>query len=209
MPDLSPQFTMFPRPKLPGSARGLHGPVPAPKVSDAMNPHGVHIRFGDWPENERSMNHAEGGHEEGVSVYDMHGSHAEPADPDPHGFRAEHDIGWQREMHIDTHGDDKDFEPDYTYTPDNDTGEEMRNRRRQSYRSATYDGNSWEDHDQQPSGLRGHFVKGDVVGSGYDSEPLLRGVRHVGAWPQDAHRFVPGTQEGLFPERLLQPKQGF
>lgn len=34
-----------------------------------------YLRFGDWPKDERSLNHAEGYREEGVSVYDMHRGH--------------------------------------------------------------------------------------------------------------------------------------
>lgn len=42
------------------------------------------LRFGDWPEDEQSVNHAEGWKEFGVSVYDLHPHTNEPMDPDPH-----------------------------------------------------------------------------------------------------------------------------
>lgn len=196
MPDLSPQFSLFPRPQFPGSARGFHGPLPEARHPDAQNPHNVFVRFGDWPENERSMNHAFGGYEEGVSVYDMAGPHANPVDPDPHESRYEHDVGWQREMHIDTHGNDDDFEPDDTFARDNDTGEEMRGRVREAMGEAR-EGQTWVHHDDQNPGRRGHFVRGSLVGFGHDDEPLLNDVQHVGAWPQHAHRFVPGTDGEL------------
>ena len=48
------------------------------------NQFGAYLRLGDWPEDERSMNHATGWKEEGVSVYEMnHIGH--PLDPDPGG----------------------------------------------------------------------------------------------------------------------------
>ena len=141
--------------------------------NDSMNKHGVYIRFGDWPENERSQNYALGGHEHGVSVYDMAGSrhYAEPTDPDPEGM-----------------------------SESGDSMGDMITRRRRSIRSASFDGTQshWEHHDDQDSGNRGHFVKGTVVGVGHDGEPLLQNVQHVGAWPQDAHHFAAGVQPPLW-----------
>lgn len=42
------------------------------------------LRFGDWPKNEQSRNHATGELEDGVSVYELHPHTNEPMDPDPH-----------------------------------------------------------------------------------------------------------------------------
>lgn len=43
-----------------------------------------HLRFGLWPEDERSRNHVTGHKEEGVSTYELHPHTNEPVDPDPH-----------------------------------------------------------------------------------------------------------------------------
>lgn len=185
----SQQFALFPKPKFPGNARGFVGPHSAPAATNAQNPHNTYIRFGDWPHNERSRNNVTGGTEDGVSAYDMKGSLAEPVDPDPHGSRYERALG-----------DDDDGFAGEMYG--NDTGEEMEGRRDRAFH-ATRNFQSWEHHDDVPSSLRGHFVTGRLVSFGHDDEPLLRDVRQVGEWPRHAHRFVPGEQDGLFPERGL------
>lgn len=202
------QLSLFPEPARVEKPPALALSKPPP-VHDAMNKHGVYIRFGDWPKDERSLNHAQGGKEEGVSVYHMQGPHAEPEDPDPHGSRYDYDVEGHREMHIDTHGTDEGFDPeDYgDAIRSNDTGAEMRGRRMSAYRDATWDGRSFYGHEEQKPAFRGHFVKGDLVGSGHDDEPLLHNVRNVGQWPQHAHRFVPGTQSQLFSDREAQGKK--
>ena len=187
--ELGQQFSLFPKPTFTGNARGFVGPQRAPMVPDAQNPHNAYIRFGDWPESERSRNHVTGGTEDGVSVYDMAGPLAEPVDPDPHDSRYEAAIN-------DEYG--SSFADDYG----NDTGAEMRERRDTAYREAK-NSQTWERHEDIPSSRRGHFVKGTLVSFGHDDEPLLNNVQKVGDWPQDAHRFVPGEQDGLFPERGL------
>jgi hypothetical protein len=177
------QFGLFPQPKFPGNAPGFHGPErPEPRPThDAMNPHGVHIRFGDWPENERSMNHVTGGTEDGVSVYDMKGPLAEPENPDPNFSRYETALN-------DEYG--QDFAEEFG----NDTGEEMDERRRR----ALGETEMWELHEDMHPGRRGHFVKGSLAGFGHDDEPLLQNVQKVGDWPQHAHRFAPGKDAPMF-----------
>jgi hypothetical protein len=178
------QFSLFPPPKFTGNARGFVGPQPAPKQLDAQNPHGAYIRFGDWPHNERSMNHVTGGTEDGVSVYDMHGPLAEPVDPDPHGSRYEEALAdeWGR-----------DFAEEFG----NDTGQEMKERRGHAFQEAK-NYQTWEPHENIPQSRRGHFVTGSLVAFGHDNEPLLNNVRKVGDWPQHAHRFVPGEDAPMF-----------
>lgn len=50
---------------------------------------GRYIRFGDWPADERSMNHIEGWKESGVSAYEAD-KHGNPVNPDP-DFELAHD----------------------------------------------------------------------------------------------------------------------
>lgn len=177
--DLNPQqFPLFPTPKFPGNARGFVGPERPP----AEKPE-TYIRFGDWPENERSTNWVTGGTEEGVSVYDMHKTFAKPLDPDPSGERYER-------AKNDEWG--QDFADDYG----NDTGAEMEGRMHRALRDARND-HTWDDHEEQNPGRRGHFVRGTLTSFGHDDEPLLENVRSVGAWPQDAHRFAPGEDGEL------------
>jgi hypothetical protein len=132
------------------------------------NQFGGYVRFGDWPEDERSQNHAAGWKEEGVSVYDLDNHMGAPQDPDP---------DWQ--------SDGAEWAKDG-----------MHNRM-----TAALGSGRWTPH------TRGHIVKGDVVGTGWDGEPLLRNVKKVGDWPEHVHRWAPGEQLALFPERVLQPKQ--
>jgi GNAT superfamily N-acetyltransferase len=51
----------------------------AEKVGGLDHEDNDYLRFGDWPKDERSRNHAEGWHEEGVSTYDLH--HGRPVVP--------------------------------------------------------------------------------------------------------------------------------
>lgn len=51
------------------------------------------LRFGDWPTDERSRNHAEGWKEAGVSVYEIHPHNNMPMDPDPYGESDNGDTG--------------------------------------------------------------------------------------------------------------------
>lgn len=188
MPDLNnQQFTLFPRPKLSGGARGFHGPLPNPDPDYTKemtgNQHGVYLRYGDWPENERSMNHVTGGTEEGVSVYHMETQHAKPVDPDPDFNRYDR----AKEDEWGSH-----FADEFG----NDTGAEMNNRYHTALRAAKNE-QTWEHPDDISSSRRAHFVRGTLVGFGHDDEPLLNDVQHVGHWPQDAHRFVPGTEGEL------------
>lgn len=165
------------------------------------NRHGVYLRFGDWPHDERSNNNVTGGKEEGVSVYSMGNTHAEPHDPDPRGERGERYLEHAREWHHEIHGPEVDFdEDDVRYGdsefPGNDTGQEMMGRRNRALRDH-HDAGGYAD--EQRADRRGHFVRGTLTGFGHDDEPLLQNLQHLGSWPQHAHRFVTGTQEELFP----------
>jgi GNAT superfamily N-acetyltransferase len=66
------------------------------------NPHGLYLRFGRWPHDERSTNNITGAKEDGVSVYDLD-HHGRPMDPDPDDSRTNIDDGdrnWPKEeMH--------------------------------------------------------------------------------------------------------------
>lgn len=133
----------------------------------------VHIRFGDWPADERSQNGVTGHPEEGVSTYDV-SKHGEPLDPDPH---------WERQHehaeHCEPDCDLDSWNEDYG----NDSGDEMRGRMGEMHRT----GNRYPH-------SRGHIVKGTFVGIGHDAEPLLQNVRKVGHYPCDIHKHVPGLE---------------
>lgn len=95
-------------------ATGPDKDAPKPPPSDAQNKHGVYLRFGDWPSDERSQNHVTGWKEEGVSAYDTKGGHyLEPEDPDPDMLREG---------------------GEYDEYGTNDTLEEMKNRRQRALR---------------------------------------------------------------------------
>lgn len=142
----------------------------------------VYLRFGKWRDDERSNNNVTGGHEDGVSVYELN-KHGEPMDPDPHMTRGRHE-------HDDWCDDDcdQDFDSDYG----NDTAEEMRGRANRAERNR-YSG---QDRDHET----GHLVKGEMVGIGHDGEPLLQKVRRVGDWINDRHKFIPTAE----PHRLAE-----
>lgn len=147
---------------------------------DQPNPHGIYLRFGQWPKNERSRNNITGHDEEGVSVYDLN-HHGEPMDPDAGMDRYhEHDESCEPDCDMDS------WNSDYG----NDTGEEMRGRvqRAEKNRRNGYD----------REGETGHLVKGDMVGIGHDGEPLLQNVERVGDWMDHRHMFIPTAK----PHRL-------
>jgi hypothetical protein len=132
--------------------------------------HGVYLRFGDWPHDERSFSPAGGYHEEGVSVYDLD-DRGEPSID--HGLDRGHvhDPGWCDENCRD-----------HLENPDNDPREEMQGRVRRAERNRYYG--------EDKPGDTGHLVKGDVSGVGYDGEPLLKNVRRVGDWIDHRHQFI-------------------
>jgi hypothetical protein len=158
----------------------LTPPRAARKTASEHNPHGVYVRFGDWPDDERSTNHAMGWKEDGVSVYDLD-HEGNPEDPDA-GFNRYH----EHDEHCDPDCDLDSWNEDYG----NDTREEMHGRvdRAERNRSMGYD----------RSGDTGHLVKGDMVGIGHDGEPLLNNVRRVGDWIDHRHMFIPTAK----PHRL-------
>jgi 8-oxo-dGTP pyrophosphatase MutT (NUDIX family) len=122
-------------------------------VSELTFPDGPHVhylRFGDWPEDERSHSPAGGYKEEGVSVYDTHRGH--PVVPGD-------EIGYGE------YG--------------NDTHDELQGRINQYHR-----GN-----------VPAHVVKGDMVGIGYDGEPLLRNIQRVTTFNPEQHRLHPVWKE--------------
>lgn len=166
-----------------GPAEAAAGPDPAPRTAaveqdDYENPDKVYLRFGRWPENERSHNFAMGWNEEGVSTYDLD-RHGEPKDPDPSGYSRQHvhdehcepdcDLDWMNENYGETDPADR----------------VMRAERARA---------SGRDNDSDT----GHLVKGTFVGFGHDAEPLLNNVRRVGDWIDHRHLFIPTAR----PHRL-------
>jgi 8-oxo-dGTP diphosphatase len=144
--------------------------------------HGVYLRFGHWPEDERSFSPAGGYHEEGVSVYDLD-RHGNPAID--HGLDRGH--VHDDECDVDEFGTCQyNGEPE----PDNDPREEMQGRVAGAERNRHY-GND-------KPGMTGHLVRGEMSGVGYDGEPLLKSVRRVGDWIDHRHLFVPTAK----PHRL-------
>jgi 2'-5' RNA ligase/ADP-ribose pyrophosphatase YjhB (NUDIX family) len=146
--------------------------------------HGVYLRFGDWPHDERSYSPAGGYKEEGVSVYDLDRNGNPSID---HGLDRGH-----------VHDDSCDVDefgtcihsPDPGEEPDNDPQEEMQGRVHRAERNRRYG-------DDRPGGV-GHLVRGEISGVGFDGEPLLKNVRRVGDWIDHRHLFIPGAQ----PHRL-------
>lgn len=158
------------------------------------HPDPTYVRFGDWPEDERSTNWAIGHKEDGVSVYELN-KHGNPIDPDGDLSRDIH--------HHEDHGCEKYDESmtgheqwdcgkkDGEWDPDgergNDTGGEMRDRVRKAER--VFANGVWD-----ARNARGHLVKGDLVSFGHDDEPLLHNVRRVGDWVAHRHHFVPTAE---------------
>lgn len=150
----------------------------AARAFDHYHPGQVYLRFGHWPENERSSNNVTGFPEEGVSVYDLD-HEGEPMDPDP---------GWERGHHVHDEGCGEDCDiPEFDEDYGNDTGEEMRGRAGRAEKNRRYG--------RDLSSETGHLVKGDMVGIGHDGEPLLNNVRRVGDWIDHRHLFVPGASK--------------
>lgn len=162
----------------------LEAPQPHIAVTHAIeqddyeNPDKVYLRFGRWPENERSHNFAMGWDEEGVSTYDLD-KHGEPKDPDPGGASRLHihdescepgcDLDWMNENYGETSPADRVIRAERTRLHGNDNDSDT-----------------------------GHLVRGRFVGFGHDAEPLLNNVRRVGDWIDHRHLFIPGSQ----PHRL-------
>lgn len=144
------------------------------------DPHKVYLRFGHWPDDERSHNNVTGFKEDGVSVYELD-HHGHPMDPDPN-FGRGHEHDEHCEPDCDLHLDNDDF--------GNDTREEMEGRVRRAERNR-YNG-------VHRAGEEPHLVKGDMVAIGHDGEPLLNNVKRVGDWIDHRHLFVPGAE----PHRL-------
>lgn len=145
----------------------------------------VYLRFGHWPDDERSHNNVTGYKEEGVSVYDLdHQGH--PLDPDS-SFSRGHEHDEHCEPDCDMHLDNEDY--------GNDTREEMEGRAHRAERNR-YNGVD------RPSET-GHLVRGEMVGIGHDGEPLLRKVKRVGDWIDHKHHFFPDSE----PHRLARHPQ--
>lgn len=136
----------------------------------------VYLRFGKWPEDERSRNNVMGWKEDGVSVYDLD-HQGEPKDPDA-GMSRWHD-------HDESCGPDCDLDSYNEEFASNDTGDEMRGRVRRAERNRARGS-------ENPSDT-GHLVTGHEVGVGHDGEPLLRNVKRVGDWIDHRHLLVPGA----------------
>lgn len=136
----------------------------------------VYLRFGKWPEDERSHNNVMGWKEDGVSVYDLD-HQGEPKDPDA-GMSRWHD-------HDESCGPDCDLDSYNEEFASNDTGDEMRGRVHRAERNRARGS-------ENPSDT-GHLVTGHEVGVGHDGEPLLRNVKRVGDWIDHRHLLVPGA----------------
>jgi 8-oxo-dGTP diphosphatase len=137
---------------------------------------GLYLRFGHWPENERSFSPAGGYHEEGVSAYDLD-RHGNPAID--HGLDRGH-------VHEEGCWDDCDLGDD---DPDNDPREEMQGRVSRAEKNRR-----WGDDKPHETG---HLVRGEMTGVGYDGEPLLKKVRRVGDWIDHRHLFFGGEPHRL------------
>jgi 8-oxo-dGTP diphosphatase len=158
--------------------RGLKYATGTADWGDHQDKDRVYLRFGHWPKNERSENMVMGGHEEGVSVYDLD-RHGNPEDPDPHFQRGhQHEEGCEPDCDMGEY-DHEDF--------GNDTREEMLGRVNRAERARR----SGSEH---PADV-GHLVKGEMVGLGHDAEPLLNNVRRVGDWIDHRHLLIPGAQK--------------
>lgn len=147
---------------------------------DLEHPDKVFLRFGGWPEDERSRNNVTGEREFGVSTYELD-HRGEPKDPDP-GFERGHFHDESCEPNCDLDWDNEDY--------GNDTREEMQGRVHRAEQ------NRWNGRDL--AGETGHLVKGKFVGLGHDAEPLLTNVRRVGDWIDHRHHFFPDAE----PHRL-------
>lgn len=142
------------------------------RAFDYDHPKPTYVRFGDWPEDERSMNHITGHKEDGVSVYDI-SKHGDPMDPDHDMTRGhEHDEHCEADCDLD----------EYNHEYGDDTAEMLRDHIADCRRGR----NVRKDR-------RGHLVQGEHVSFGHDDEPVLRNVKSVGHWPCDVHKFVPGA----------------
>jgi hypothetical protein len=142
-------------------------PSTAVRREAAVNPHGLYLRFGDWPHDGRSKNNITGGKEDGVSVYDVDHK-GNPMDPDPHFDR----------------------DPDEFDGYLNDTHQEMHDRAGKAEKDRY--------HGEDDPSSRAHLVRGEVVGFGHDSEPLLNKVHRVGDWMDHRHLLIPTAE----PHRL-------
>lgn len=143
---------------------------------DLEDPDKVYLRFGHWPEDERSGNNVTGFKEEGVSTYELN-HRGEPKDPDPDFSRGhEHDSSCEPDCDLDWDNDDYG----------NDTREEMDSRVNRA---------EWNRRNGRDlPGETGHLVKGKFVGFGHDAEPLLNNVRRVGDWIDHRHHFFPHAE---------------
>jgi hypothetical protein len=141
------------------------------------HPNPTYVRFGDWPADERSMNHITGHREEGVSVYELD-KHGDPMDPDYDMDRGEHSEGCGGPEHCDLW----EHDPDNTEMHD-DTAEMLRDHISDMRRG----------HNARPD-RRAHLVQGELTGFGHDDEPVIQKVKKVGHWPCDVHKFVPGIE---------------
>lgn len=142
---------------------------------DDDHPDKVYLRFGHWPEDERSENYVTGGKEEGVSVYDLD-HRGDPMDPDPDMNRGHHhDEGCESGCDLDWGNSDYG----------NDTHDEMNGRVNRAEKGRRND----YDLPHQTA----HLVKGKMVGIGHDGEPLIQNVKRVGDWIDHRHLFIPGA----------------
>jgi 8-oxo-dGTP diphosphatase len=139
--------------------------------------HGVYLRFGHWPDDERSYSPAGGYKEEGVSAYDLDRN----GDPSiDHGLDRTSPWHHEHDEHCEPDCDLADY--DDQDAPDNDPREEMQGRVKRAERHRYYG--------EDEPGDTGHLVRGDMSGVGYDGEPLLKNVRRVGDWIDHRHLFL-------------------
>lgn len=144
---------------------------------------GLYLRFGHWPEDERSFSGAGGYHEEGVSAYDLD-RHGNPAID--HGLDRGHTQHYD-DCDVDEFGTCQYTDPE---PPDNDPREEMQGRVGRAEKNRRQ--GSDKPHET------GHLVRGEMSGVGYDGEPLLKNVRRAGDWIDHRHLLIPGAH----PHRL-------
>jgi 8-oxo-dGTP diphosphatase len=149
---------------------GGHTPKTASWDHSGSEHSGVYLRFGHWPDDEKSYSPAGGYKEEGVSAYDLDRN----GDPSiDHGLDRGH-------VH-DEHCED-DCPLDYNEDYGNDPREEMQDRVKRAEKNRYYG--------EDRPGDTGHLVRGEMSGVGYDGEPLLKNVRRVGDWIDHRHLFL-------------------
>jgi 8-oxo-dGTP diphosphatase len=102
----------------------------------------------------------------------------------PHDERSFSGAGGYHEDGVSAYDLDREGDPsiDWEGENGNDPQEEMQGRARKAERNRRYG-------EDKPSET-GHLVRGEMSGTGYDGEPLLKNVKRVGDWIDHRHLFL-------------------